>query len=58
MIDGFRLASPAWLLRGWGCVALFAWWRSRPGRDAALVFSSTLLLGPPRAVYGGRRVDG
>lgn len=53
MSDGFRLASPGWLL-ALVLVALLAWWRGRSGRSAALVFSSIVLLGPgARAVRCG-----
>lgn len=55
MSDSIRFASPEWLaallLLPW-----LAWWRGRIGRSAALVFSSTLLLGP--AARATRRAPG
>jgi Ca-activated chloride channel family protein len=55
MSDAFRLASPAWL-SALGLLALLAWRRGRAGPCAALVFSSTRLLGP--ATRGVRHSPG
>jgi len=44
MDDGFRFASPWWLL-ALVLVAGLGWWRGRRGRAGALVFSSIHLLG-------------
>lgn len=55
MSAGFRLASPLWLL-ALVLVALLVWWRGRRGPGAALVFSSTALLG--RAVNAVRNQPG
>ncbi len=55
MSDGFRFASPAWLL-ALALLALLAWRRGRAGPGAALVFSSALLLRP--AAQAMRRAPG
>jgi len=44
MMATLQFASPWWLL-ALAPVAALAWWRGRRGRSAALVFSSTALLG-------------
>jgi Ca-activated chloride channel family protein len=44
MTGALQFASPWWLL-ALVPVAALAWWRGRRGRSAALVFSSTALLG-------------
>ncbi len=44
MMGTIQLASPWWLL-ALAPVAALAWWRGKRGRSAALVFSSTTLMG-------------
>lgn len=53
MIGTIQFASPWWLV-ALVPVAALAWWRGRPGRSAALVFSATSLLGTAARSVRGR----